>query len=60
MSDLYFNEKKIYSEGNTVQPDQKKTGGNDSHKKGTKHIHASAANLLHIKIDLDWRKCRQC
>ena len=27
----------------------------------TKHIHASAADLLHIKIgNLDWRKCAHC
>ena len=27
-----------------------KTSGNESHEKETKHIHASAADLSHIKI----------
>ena len=40
------------------EPGQKKTFSNKSHEKGTtetKHIHASAANLLHIRIgNLDW------
>ena len=32
-----------------------------SHQKETKHIHASAANLLHIRIgNLAWCKCRHC
>ena len=36
-----------------------KTSGNESHEKETKHIHASAANLSHIKIgNLTWCKCR--
>ena len=35
------------------EPEQKKTCGNESHEKETtetKHIHASATNLLHIKL----------
>ena len=41
-----------------VDPEQKKTCGNESHAKEIKHIHASADNLLHIRIkNLDWRKC---
>ena len=35
------------------EPEQKKTCGNDSHEKETtetKHIHASATDLLHIKL----------
>ena len=36
----------------------KNTCGNMSHEKATKHIQASAANLLHIRIgNLDWCKC---
>ena len=35
--------------------EQKKTCGNESHKKEAKHIHASAADLLHIRIkNIDW------
>ena len=34
---------------------------NESHEKKTKHIHASGADLLHIRIgNLDWCKCRHC
>ena len=33
----------------------RKKHGNENHEKETKHIHASAANLLHIKIgNLNW------
>ena len=46
------------------ESEQKKTCGNESHEKETtetKHIHVSAANLLHIRIgNLDWCKCRHC
>ena len=73
MSDLCFNEESDYSEENTsdnedyrsaiFQPFQfepkqkKKTCGNESHKKEIKHIHASAADLLYIRIgNLDWYK----
>ena len=39
----------------------KKACGNDSHEKETKHIHASAADLLHIRIgSLDWCKYVHC
>ena len=32
---------------------------NESHEKKTKHIHASAADLLHIRIgNFDWYQCR--
>ena len=51
MSDLYFNEKKkIMLRKTQFEPEQKNTCGNKSHKKGTKHIQASAADLLHIRI----------
>ena len=76
MSDLYFDEKSDYSEENTcnnqvlcstiLQPfqfesEQKKTGGNESHEKETKHTQASAANLLHIRIgNLGWCKWGHC
>ena len=45
------------------EPEQKKTGGNESHEKvttETKHYNASAADLLRfIRIgNLDWCKCR--
>ena len=76
MSDLYFNEASDYSEENTngnenfcstilqpfqFEPEQKKTCGNESHEKETKHIHASAANLLHIrKGNLDQCKYGHC
>ena len=37
---------------------RKKMCGNKSHEKETKHIHASADNLLQIRIgSLDWCKC---
>ena len=40
---------------------RKKMCDNESHEKETKHIHASAADLLHIRIgNLDWCKCGQC
>ena len=30
-------------------------------RKKTKHVHASAADLLHIRIGyIDWCKCRHC
>ena len=62
MPDLHFNEESDYSEKSTSEngdlrstilqpfqfdPEQKKTCGNESHAKETKHIHASAADLLH-------------
>ena len=35
--------------------------GNENHEKGTKHIHASAADLLHIRTgNLNRCKCRHC
>ena len=74
MSDLYFNEESDYSEENTngnvvfratilqsfqFEPELEKTCGNGNHEKETKHFHASAVNLLHIKIEnLDCCKCR--
>ena len=70
MSDSYFNEESDYSEENicdnkvfrstVLQPfqfasEQKKKCGNESHKKEAKHIHTSAADLLHIRIgNIDW------
>ena len=37
----------------------KKLCGNESHEKETKHIHASTADLLHIRTgNLDRCKCR--
>ena len=34
---------------------------NESYEKKIKHIHASVADLLHIKIrNLNWCKCRHC
>ena len=67
---LYFNEESYYSEENICdnkvfcstilqlfqfEPEQKTTCGNQSHEKETKAIHASAADLLHIRIEnLDW------
>ena len=51
---------------NIFQPYQfelewKKTCGNESHEKETKHIYVSAADLLHISIgNLNWYKCRYC
>ena len=41
-----------------IEPEQKKTSGNESHEKETKYIYASAADLLHIrKGNLNWCKC---
>ena len=73
---IYINEETDYSEENTsdnedfrstiFQPftfdsEQKKTCGNERHEKETKHIHASTANLLHIRIgNIDWCKCGHC
>ena len=67
MSQLYFNEESYYSEENTcdnvcsiisVWAWTENTCGNESHEKETKPIHASAADLLHIRIgNLDWWKC---
>ena len=70
MSDSYFNEENDYTEENTCdnkvfcstilpsfqfEPKQKKACGNESHETETKHIHASAANILHIRVEnLDW------
>ena len=71
MSHLYFNEESEYSEENTCdtevfrstifqpfqfEPEQKKKlCGNESLDKETKHIHASVADLLHIRTgNLDW------
>ena len=70
MSDFYFNEASYYSEENTCynevfrstifqpfqfEPEQKKTCGNESHEKETKHNHASAADLSHNRIgNLNW------
>ena len=67
MSDLYFNgESDCFNEYTydnevfwstifqpfQIEPGQKKTSGNESsHEKETKHINASAANLLHIRIE---------
>ena len=66
MSELYFNQKSNYSEANTyaiiktfallflnhfqLEPEQKKMCGNESHKEETKHIHAIATDLLHIRV----------
>ena len=65
MSDLYFNEESYYSEENTCgnevfrftilqlfqfEIEQKKKCGNESHEKESTPIHASAADLLHIRI----------
>ena len=62
MSDLYFDEESDYSEENACDNEafrstivqlflfeQKKICGNETHEKETKHIHASAADLLHIR-----------
>ena len=76
MSELHFNKESDYSEKNTsdnenfhstiLQPvqfepeKQKNTRGNDSHEKETKHIDASAADLLHVRIGiLNWCKSRK-
>ena len=43
------------------EPEQKKTCSSESHEKETNHIHASAADLLHIRVgNLDSCKCRYC
>ena len=67
MSDLYFDEESYYFEenkcGNEVFASPffinfrlslniKKTCGNGSHEKETKPIHASGADLLHIRIGI--------
>ena len=53
--------KKIILRKTQFEPEQKKTCGNESYEKETKHIHAIAADLLHIRIgNLDWCKCRHC
>ena len=40
---------------------KRKTCGNESHEKETKHIYVSAADLLNIRIgNLNWCKCVQC
>ena len=75
MACLYFDEESDYSEENTrynedfwstilqlfqFEPEQKKTCVNQGHKKETKHIHSSAADFLHIRIEnLHWCKCEQ-
>ena len=60
------NEESDYSEENTsdyedfrysifqqfqFKPEQKKICGNENHEKETKHIYASAADLLHVRIE---------
>ena len=64
MPDSYLNEENYYFEENTCDNEVfaspffnhfslswvEKTCGNDSHEKETKPIHASAADLLHIRI----------
>ena len=76
ISALYFKEQSNYSEEQAsdneyfrstilelfqFEPEQKKTGDNESHEKvttETKHYNASAADLLRIRIgNLDWCKC---
>ena len=64
MSGLYFNEERDYSEENRcdnvfstipVWAWTENSCGNESHEKETKHTHASAADLLLIRIgSLDW------
>ena len=40
------------------EPEQTKNCGGESNQKENKHIHASPANLLHIRIEnLHWCKC---
>ena len=72
---LYFNEERDYSEedtcGNKVfrstilhqvqfKPQKVFTCGKESDENETKHIHASAADLLHIRIgNLDWCKLQK-
>ena len=72
---LYFTEESDYSEENTsdnkyfrstilqpflFEPEQKKTGGNESHEKittETQHYNSSAFNLLRVRIgNLNWCK----
>ena len=76
MSDLHFNEESYYSQKSTTdneffrstilkpfqfESEQKKTCDYESHKKEAKHIHASGADLLHIRTgNLDWCKCEHC
>ena len=71
-----FNEESGYSEENTsdnedfrftifrpfqFELEQEKTYGNESHEKENKHIYASAAHLLSIRIgNLNWCKCGHC
>ena len=71
-----FHEESDYSEENTsknedfrstilqpfqFEPKEKKTCGNESHEKETKHIYVSAADLLNIRIgNLNWCKCVHC
>ena len=66
MFDLYLNEESYYYEENIYmwqwslystifqpfqfEPERKKTCGNESHEKEAKPIHASAADLLLIRI----------
>ena len=39
----------------------RKRSGNESHEKEIKHIDASAADLLHVRIgNLNWCKCEHC
>ena len=47
----------------TIQFDheRKESCGNESHEKETNHIHASATDLLHIRIvNFDWCKYGHC
>ena len=76
MSNIHFNEENDYSEWNKIEnedfhsnilqaflfePKQKRACNNERHDKETEHIHASAADLLRIRIgNLDWCKCWQC
>ena len=53
-SDLYLNEENDYSDENKSDNEDflftiLQPCGNESHKKKTKHVHASATNLLHVK-----------
>ena len=77
MSDLYFNEKKVITlrkiqvTMKTFAPpffkhfrmslNRKIYGSDECHDKETKHIQASAADILHIRIEnLDSGKCGHC
>ena len=43
------------------EPKLKKAFGNENLKKEIKHIQASDANLVHLRVGiLDWCKCRHC